>query len=101
MERHPGIQASAECDSTMQPEGERKVLLSGGDPHFKKKGYYSNKKVFLIFNIKKNQLTKKRNLVNLNTRECSKKKILLNKIINNYLKLLNKIIYGEFDPGSG
>ena len=65
------------------------------------KGYYSNKKVYLFLNIKKKELTKKRNLVNLNTRECSKKKILLLKTFNNYLKLLNKIIYGEFDPGSG
>ena len=61
--------------STLQAE--EKAVLSGSILIFKKKGYYSNKKVFLIFNIKKNQLTKKRNLVNLNTRECSKKKNII------------------------
>ena len=30
-----------------------------------------------------------------------KKKNIIKKTFNNYLKLLNKIIYGEFDPGSG
>ena len=38
-----------------------------------KKGYYSNKKKSLIIFNKKKILTKKRNLINLNTRECSKK----------------------------
>jgi len=34
MERHPGIQASAECDSTMQPE--RKEILQVGHYYIKK-----------------------------------------------------------------
>jgi hypothetical protein len=65
-----------------------------------KKGYYRNKK------RENENLTKKRNLINLNTRECSKNKFniwILEKTekINMLEKISNKIINGEFDPGSG
>jgi hypothetical protein len=64
-----------------------------------KKGYYRNKK------RENKNLTKKRNLINLNTRECSKNKfnifILEKSQINMLKKISNKIINGEFDPGSG
>jgi hypothetical protein len=64
-----------------------------------KKGYYRNKK------RENENLTKKRNLINLNTRECSKNKfnILIweKSQINMLKKISNKIINGEFDPGSG
>ena len=50
-----------------------KELYVEGMSYILKKGYYSNKKKSLVVLNKKWILTKKRNLINLNTRECSKK----------------------------